>query len=96
MLYDELPSVSKVRVLYKQLEQSLTNDTPDLSYSILTEIYNIFPDPSSVVNMIDEETKEISIPDPVRGPQIQRQIGGLPEGYKVDTREDFSETIENH
>jgi hypothetical protein len=79
-LYDELPSVSKVRVLYKQLEQSLNNNTPDLSYSILNEIYNIFPDPSPVINMVDE----IPFPEPERGPQGQREVGELPEGYKVE------------
>jgi len=52
-LYDSLPSVSLVRTMYKQLDQSINNKNESLTVKILTEIYNLFPDRSKYDNIIN-------------------------------------------
>jgi len=60
--YDNLPSVSQVRILYRQLEKSLDNSNQDLSIKILNEIYDIFGSDeliSNVRELINSEGNDI-------------------------------------
>jgi hypothetical protein len=50
-LLDELPSVSNVRALYRQLDTALENKNSTLSYEILNKINELFPSLDKLTNV---------------------------------------------
>ena len=94
-LLDELPSVSVVRALYKQLDRSLENKNKSLSINILQEIYNLFPERTKIdqIKLMYETQGPTNAPSAIHAKAPTGTHSTIVKGPKVLDRVQLEEQI---